>query len=490
MSDIGGLRYANDANFRAHTQVDPDHTMTMDVKVRVVAAATVASGVVVALIMRRWRANASAKSAAAATVAYYTSELIHSAPSPQRVLKRTWADVGYGGLWGWMDAMYLSGTWFYEKPLDARAIQETMKALVLRVPALAGRRCGWNGIALSNAGARFSVCEAHPGSAYDYVDRADGPPRHIEGPTLRGLLADAPLTAFGGDEPLFTVRVTNFADGTSAISIASAHSLGDGKSYFGLVQAFAAAHNHGTFDLRPLPSFDSASAWEAAMPTVDRTATTSAFWLPEWVRARRVEPRVTPIYERMSRTSLRAKIHVSASELAALKHDINASLREEAEEREGAAAASTGGVEAAAAAAVGVTSNEAISAAMFIALKDDWPAFRPGQPAHVTMFVNCQGKGCFRSMRKNVGGNFSVTAAPHRTSKPPAEYTMPEAARLFRSIGDEWRDAVQSARRVDSFVGVHRYMDLTGRMGTHGTYAYERFFKVPNEDFIVNNQMR
>jgi len=43
--------------------------------------------------------------------------------------------------------------------------------------------------------------------------------------------------AMEGSEPIFTVRVNNFVDGTSAIGFSMPHSIGDGKSFFSLMKA-------------------------------------------------------------------------------------------------------------------------------------------------------------------------------------------------------------------------------------------------------------
>lgn len=156
------------------------------------------------------------------------SELVRakSAPPQTTHLKRLATDNLMGGF----DAYYLAATWFYDKPLDAAAIKATLEAAVTAMPALAGRRTS-DGIVLSNKGARFSVCEEHAGSARDWA-RADD--EVVAAPGVRSFV-DTPSSCSGGEQPLFTVRVTNFADGTSAIGIAAPHSLMDGQSYMSVV---------------------------------------------------------------------------------------------------------------------------------------------------------------------------------------------------------------------------------------------------------------
>lgn len=206
------------------------------------------------------------------------SELVRAAvpaPSPPPTLKRLSTDNLMGGF----DAYYLAATWYYDGPLDAAAIKATLAEAVTHMPALAGRRTD-EGIVLSNAGARFSAREGHPGSARDWV----GLGAHDEPP--RGDFADVPTCCAGGEQPLFTVRVTNFGDGTSALGIAAPHSLMDGQAYFQVVAALAAAHAEGgKFDAaqqKALPDFDAASCWEASCAgALDaRARNEPTLWLP------------------------------------------------------------------------------------------------------------------------------------------------------------------------------------------------------------------
>lgn len=166
-------------------------------------------------------------------------------------------------MFGQMD-FYLYASWLYDKPLDAAAIKATMTKLVTKMPVLAGRRVGYSdvrdGFVLNNAGARFSSCAGRAGSAAAIAKDS----AHAE----RYTLVDCPISCAGGTEPIFTVRVTNFADGTSAIGISMPHSLVDGKGYYAIVAAFAAAHNHGTLDVLGEFDFDSARVWKSAASCV------------------------------------------------------------------------------------------------------------------------------------------------------------------------------------------------------------------------------
>jgi hypothetical protein len=161
-------------------------------------AAVVTGGAVAVavLALRRYlqEKSKSAHTLAAADGTMYISELVCSSfkpASPPLELKRLVTDTVGIPLpyhYGIFDSMYLAGTWFYDTPLDAQAIKRTMGALVTRMPVLAGRRKA-DVIVLNNEGARFSVSEEHPGSAYDFLPAVD---EHMEKPTLRGRLQDTP----------------------------------------------------------------------------------------------------------------------------------------------------------------------------------------------------------------------------------------------------------------------------------------------------------
>ena len=62
---------------------------------------------------------------------------------------------------------------------------------------------------------------------------------------------------------------------------------------------------------------------------------------------------------------------------------------------------------------------------------------------------------------------------------------MAQAAALFRSLGDKWRDPDTAAAIVERFVGANRFVDVTGYAGTSGKHAYCPL----SSDFRVNNQM-
>ena len=196
----------------------------------------------------------------------YTSEYVCStvkATDPPAVLKRLMIDRSLG----MFDALWLDATWFYDAPIEVEAVREALVALVTRFPVLAGRRTTSDGIALNNAGMRFSFDETHLGSAHVH----SGVYQHTE--PGRGELVDIPYTAAGGLEPLLTVRVTNFNDGTSALGVAMPHVLTDGKSFFIVVSALSTAVVDGHADNVPDIDFDCAKIVEAAMPTVERGPT-------------------------------------------------------------------------------------------------------------------------------------------------------------------------------------------------------------------------
>ena len=70
----------------------------------------------------------------------------------------------------------------------------------------------------------------------------------------------------------------------------------------------------------------------------------------------------------------RAKIHISLSELNELKAAVGKTLRDRGAGSEGAK----------------VTANEALSAALLVALADSYQEFKPGEPATLVMTCNAQ----------------------------------------------------------------------------------------------------
>lgn len=373
-------------------------------------------------------------------------ELVCASETEQqtKVLKRLSADNLMGGF----DAYYLNAVWFYDAPLDAASIKQTLAQAVTEMPALAGRRCE-DGIVLSNAGARFTAttCE---GSAHDWL----GTGLHVE--AQRGDFADVPSACTGGEQPLFTVRVTNFQDGTSAIGIAAPHSLMDGKSYFAVVEAIAAAHAQGgSFRGVRVPDFDAARVWEdctRAVDVNDLQTTWVSFRLLEWTIGiwALAMPRIDSLLPR-------ARVRLSQSDLQDLKSAVSGALgRKEA-----------------------CTTNEALSAAFMHALADSPTGpFTTGQAGIVRMVVNAQGKGVFAGVH-NVAGNFSWMV-DDRTPKPPSEMSMAEAASFFRALGAKWRDETSAAACVDEFAKFHRVQDVKG-------FLWDQTDSVDNTLFL-NNQ--
>jgi hypothetical protein len=290
----------------------------------------------------------------------YDVELIKSsnaAESPP-VLKRLLAvDSNFGN-----NIFYLNATWFYDKPLDTENIKKSMAALVTELPVLAARRRDDYTFIMSNIGARFSACAAHPGSAHNFT----GAFQHVE--PKRGALADNPRGNL--DDPLFTVRVTNFVDGTSAIGIASPHSITDGKAYFMVVSAFATFHDTGTFEFATLPDFDSARAWEEAIPTIDHNERASIPCFGFGCITKIARPFFRSMVAGLDKAMPRAKVHLTQAELAELKVAIGAIVGDR------------------------VTANEAVSSALLIALAPHWPKLPKTKPGKVSTIVTRRGRAC------------------------------------------------------------------------------------------------
>lgn len=389
----------------------------------------------------------------------YETELVCSlaaASSPPVLFKRLAADTCLGSF----DSFLLDGwVWLYDRPLDAPSIKKTLQALVTELPVLAGRRTGC-GISLSNAGARFSVSEGYPGSALDWIGK-----HSRETP-----LTDRPPTVAGGNEPLFTVRVTNFADGTSALGISSPHVLTDGEAYFEVVSALAAAHGmDGSFDCTTLPDFDSAPVWEAAMPEVDLAATSTSWLSLEALLPTRLwdafcEPAWAEMNKGLVESFPRARVHISHAELTELR----------------AAVAADGGTDC------GVSTNEALSAALLVALEDQTIAsFSGGAPdvMKIGMVVRMLGKEPFQSAKRTTG-NFAWVVA-RDSGKPVRQMSVADAANVFRRLGDEWRESKTAAAHAENFVGIFRYRDVSGRVQTTGGK-----YTIPDDVyFVTNNQL-
>ena len=120
-------------------------------------------------------ASAAASAAAYALYRYERSkvpadsELVCSLATPATLPPATLKRLTVDNLMGGYDAYYLPAVWFYDQPIDATSLKQTLVRAVDKMPALAGRRCS-EGIALCNTGIRFSVRQGHEGSARDWVD--------------------------------------------------------------------------------------------------------------------------------------------------------------------------------------------------------------------------------------------------------------------------------------------------------------------------------
>eukprot|EP00966_Prymnesium_polylepis_P255874 5911367-Prymnesium_polylepis.1 len=416
------------------------------------AGVCVAAGVIYVLVRRRRPSQPK-------RVKLITSSVAPTVPPV--VLKRLWIDAGMGGF----DYFYLATTWFYDAPVDVEAIEVALQAVVNQMPALAGRRTS-AGIVLCNKGARLSVVDGFEGSASDWSGAVSSSATHTE-PT-RGIFTDMPSST--RKQPLFTVRVTHFQDGSSAVGIASPHMLMDGKSYVDVARALAAAYaNHvapkdAEMVALPAPDFDAARVWEAAAKAVGSDKQPTA-WIPAglvnsmmalafgWV----LQPRIDAFMPR-------AKVHLSRAELSELKQ----------------AAIAVAGSGAASA-----TTNEVLEAAVLLAIAGvpAGGAFKPGQRPVVGMFVRALGKGAFAGAG-DIAGNFTWLL-DRRTPKPATEMSMADALELFHAIGDEWRDEAAAARAVEGCVHFHSVPDLTGWWWDETTFYGEAGSM---SDLQINNQ--
>ena len=403
-------------------------------------------------------ASAAASAAAYALYRYERSkvpadsELVCSLATPATLPPATLKRLTVDNLMGGYDAYYLPAVWFYDQPIDATSLKQTLVRAVDKMPALAGRRCS-EGISLCNTGIRFSVRQGHEGSARDWVD---GTNPHLEAP--RGDFADVPSACTGGEQPLFTVRVTNFADGTSAVGIASPHSLMDGKSYYEVVSAISQAHaKGGSFNGVRVPSFDGARVWEECTKAVNVDGLPT-LWVPVALLEAMV-PLWALAMKRLDALLPRAKVHLTKSELGQLQSAVSATIGEKKAK---------------------CSTNEALSAALFHALADSPSGpFSVGKVGTVRMVVNAQGKGLFRGV-DNVAGNFSWMV-DEKTPKPPGEMSLAEAASFFRALGAKWRDEASAAKCVEDLAIFHRVQDLKG-------WLWEQMDSV-DDTLFLNNQM-
>ena len=142
-------------------------------------------------------------------------------------------------------------------------------------------------------------------------------------------------------------------DGTcTVIGIATPHNITDGKSYFLVVSAFAAAHSMGgSFDRISTPDFDCARVWDSvgidSVPPGGCCCKPSVKTLTRMTRSS-LKSEMRSIDERMPR----AKVHITQAEHMALREAVLASLGPSA---------------------TGLSTNEALSATILIALAEVWP---------------------------------------------------------------------------------------------------------------------
>ena len=196
-------------------------------------------------------------STAVAAVDTVSEKLLISSPSKAKVgtsvslLER---DHFFGRVF---DKFMLEAVFFYEAPLDADKIRCSLCSFMDVYPELAGRLSpSGDAILLCNSGMRFSACANYPGSAKDFCGaQARGGYDNLEGESRRNELFVDRQIDVGAGEPLLTIRVTNFGDGTSAFGISMPHTIVDGKSFFLLLKALSSGHLSGSFG-SPELSFD------------------------------------------------------------------------------------------------------------------------------------------------------------------------------------------------------------------------------------------
>lgn len=395
----------------------------------------------------------------------YTYELVRSTqpPADPPVVYATYP-VGF-----LLNFYYIDCVWFYDEHVDTAVLRRTLEMVVTKCPALACRRlkAGWT---LNNAGVRYSVSDNHPGSA-----REASQVYHNVLPGKRNL-CDEPRSIAGGKEPIMTVRVTNYADGTSAVGVAISHVFADGGSYIKLVSALSHAHMTGDVSGIPDFNFDQMSVMEAAMPrdVVDKSDTKGLSFMPlstlEWMN---------PLTESITRNVFklqRAKVHLTLDDLNELKRDASATLPEGARK---------------------ATNNEALAAAMALAMARRYnachPGFKPGVPQKFFgTQVDIRGKSLLKESHNvigNIGQTVYIEAKGSIATTPPASLTMGQVLQAMRDVGDKWRDPETVNTLVDNFVGSMRWMQLHGTLPSKGKFFYRATFGTPvTELFGLNNQ--
>ena len=253
-----------------------------------------------------------------------------------------------------LDGVLLDATWFYNKALNPAAMQASLTKLLTLYPCLAARR-STTGLDMCNAGVAFSV-QTLPGSARDHLNSE---PRH-------GIFADVRdwKKVKQGMEPIMTVRISNFEDGTSALGVCITHALVDGFSFNKIMQIWSEGHMRG-FPDAPVYTFDRKMIFDV-LPKVDVDETRSSgakvrkltagisSWWP-WIVAHMVDKQ-------------RARIHLSFDEIAQLKKSVVT--------REGSA----------------VTTGEALMARLLKHLSDLMHP-RLSQDTTLVMVANLRGRG-------------------------------------------------------------------------------------------------
>jgi len=345
----------------------------------------------------------------------YASEFISappSGPASGSVLRLWSSDRGISfrlpSSIGELDAFILNVVWLYASPTDVASLRASVIALVDHMPFLAGRRStavvGGARVPVVTlegaAGVRFSHRAGAPGSAKTYAGD-----EHVE--PERGLLAD--MATLRGvrrmSEPLFTVRVTNFQDGTSSVGICCSHALADGLSFFEIVKALAAGHAGGEWRC---PSLQRDFALIPAIPLAE--VPRGAIRLSAWWYTRLVSPLVVWLFRGMFRRP-RARLHLTAAEVGLIK---------------GGARLPDG---------TSPSTNEALSALLAKALGAE---LRCTRETRLGMVVGMRGRGVFAPADKSAG-NFSGIVL-HRLRRAPQDTPLPELVAAFRGLGDRLRD--------------------------------------------------
>eukprot|EP00960_Hanusia_phi_P062510 765173-Hanusia_phi.AAC.3 len=134
---------------------------------------------------------------------------------------------------GWV----LDPVWFFKGKLDPSGLKHSLARLLSLFPALSGR-LGPHSVQLSNQGVPFTTRRRSSGSAYQYTEQEPRRGEYVDVRCYKRVLS--------GQEPLMTVMVTLFGDGTSALGVAMSHVLGDGFSLYTLIALWCELHNQGT----------------------------------------------------------------------------------------------------------------------------------------------------------------------------------------------------------------------------------------------------